>query len=148
MLYAGDVTDLALEDPERARPGPAPGSVQIRFADHPWGPWTPPAPHLAPGAPDRADTPYGPGGVLFHEDCEDEPGAPCARSDPKRPLSGFLPFCVSLPFVHDRGRFYGANVIAEYTRPDGAGGVDLFWNVSTWNPYGVLLLRTKLRPSS
>jgi len=55
---------------------------------------------------------------------------------------------VSLPFVHDRGRFYGVNVIAEYSRPDGAGGVDLFWNVSTWNPYGVVLLRTKLRPSS
>jgi len=146
MLYGGDVTDLALEAPERARPGPEPGAVRIRFAEHPWGPWTPPAPLLAPGAPDRAGTPYGPGGVLFHPDCEDAPAAPCARSDPKRPLSGFLPGCVSLPFVHDPGRFYGANVIAEYTRPDGAGGVDLVWNVSTWNPYAVVFVRTKLWP--
>ena len=123
-----------------------PDAVQIRFAEQPWGPWTPPVPVLAPGAPDRPSTPYGPGGVLFHEDCEDAPGAPCAKSDPKRPLSGFLPGCLSVPFFHDRGRFYGTNLIAEYTRPDGDGGVDLYWNISTWNPYGVVLVRTKLRP--
>jgi hypothetical protein len=24
--------------------------------------------------------------------------------------------------------------------------MDLYWNVSTWNPYGVIFLKTNLRP--
>ncbi len=39
------------------------------------------------------------------------------------------------------------NIIDAYTRPDPAsGGLELFWNVSTWNPYGVALVRSVIRP--
>jgi hypothetical protein len=145
MLYGGDLDDAFLADPANARPEPGPGSIQIRFADHPWGPWSPPQPHLVPGSPAVAGDLYGPGGVLFHPACQDVPGAACAPSDPHRPFHAFLPGCQSFGFF-EPGYFYAPNIIDAWTRPDGAGGVDLYWNVSTWNPYAVLLVRTRLRP--
>jgi len=36
MLYGGDLADYLLADAANARPGPAPGAIRIRFADHPW----------------------------------------------------------------------------------------------------------------
>ena len=73
-------------------------------------------------------------------------GAPCAPSDPIRPVDSFLPGCFPVGKTFDNGFFYGANIIDAYTADDGAGGMDIYWNVSTWNPYGVLFLRTNLRP--
>jgi hypothetical protein len=45
----------------------------------------------------------------------------------------------------------GARAVARFTRSgEGAdwrpGGFDQYWNVSIWNPYAVLLYRTKLLP--
>lgn len=147
MLYGGNIGDYLLLDPAHARPGEGPGSVRIRFADHPWGPWSPAQPHLLEGSPGEAGTPLGPGGVLFSPLCVDQPGAPCAPSDPIRPIDAYLPGCFPFGKTFDQGFFYGANVIDAYTAPDGAGGMDVYWNVSTWNPYGVLFLKTNLRPS-
>lgn len=146
MLYGGNLGDFFLADPAHSRPGEGPGSVRIRFADHPWGPWSPPQPHLLEGSPFAAGTPLGPGGVLFSPLCVSQPGAACAPSDPIRPIDSFLPGCFPLGKTFDNGFFYGANIIDAYTKPDGAGGMDIYWNVSTWNPYGVLFLKTNLRP--
>jgi hypothetical protein len=47
------------------------------------------------------------------------------------------------------GFFYSANIIEQWTRPAGEGtddGVDIVWNASTWDPYRVILLRTRIRP--
>ncbi len=148
MLYGGDIGDYLLLDPAHSRPGNGPGSVRIRFADHPWGPWSPARPHLLEGAPDEVGTPMGPGGVLFHPACVDQPGASCVPSDPIRPVDSFLPGCTPTGKTFDRGFFYGANIIDAYTTSDGAGGMDVYWNVSTWNPYGVLFLKTNLQPGS
>jgi hypothetical protein len=145
MIYGGDLADYLLRDPANARPAPA-GAVRIRFAERPWGPWTPPVPLLVPGSPSVAGDPYGPGGVLFHPACQDQGPALCAPSDPSRPPDAVLPGCPQLGMTFDSGRFYAPNVIDAYTRPDGAGGVNVFWNLSTWNPYAVLLVRTNLRP--
>jgi hypothetical protein len=142
MLYGGDLADYLLTDPANDRPGPAPGSIRIRFADHPWGPWTPPVPHLVPGDPLVAGTPYGPGGFLFHTGCTSDGAATCAASDPSRPPDVFLPGCPSFAAAFDIGRLYAPNIIDAYTRANDAGGVDFTWNVSTWNPYGVVVLRT------
>ena len=120
--------------------------MRIRFADHPWGPWSPARPHLLEGSPTEVGTPLGPGGVLFDPRCVSQPGAPCAPSDPIRPVDSFLPGCFPVGKTFDNGFFYGANIIDAYTADDGAGGMDIYWNVSTWNPYGVLFLRTNLRP--
>ncbi len=143
MIYSGDLPDYVLPDPASARPGPSPGAVRIRFAEHPWGPWTPPAPHLLPGSPTVVGDPYGPGGVLFHPLCVDQGSARCAPGDPTRPPDYFIPGCPSFAASFDAGRFYGANIIDAYTRPSD-GGADIVWNVSTWNPYGVVLARTHL----
>jgi hypothetical protein len=148
MLYGGDLADYLLTDPANDRPGPAPGSIRIRFADHPWGPWTPPVPHLLPGDPLVAGTPYGPGGFLFHTQCASDGTLSCAPSDPSRPPDVFLPGCPSFAATFDVGRLYAPNIIDAYTRADGNGGVDVVWNVSTWNPYGVVVLKTKVVASA
>jgi hypothetical protein len=145
MLYGGNIGDYLLADPAHDRPGEGPGSVRIRFADHPWGPWSPSKPHLLEGSPSEAGTPLGPGGVLFHPRCVDRPDAPCARSDEVRPAD-FYVGCAPIGKTFDNGFFYGANIIDAYTQADGTGGMDVYWNVSTWNPYGVLFLKSNLRP--
>jgi hypothetical protein len=135
MLYAGGVF---------GSPG---GAIQIRFADRPWGPWTTPTPHLAPGSPSVVGDLFGPGGELYHFQCVDQGEAACADSDPLRPIDVVLnPTCTPPPVEIDVGFLYAPNVIDAYTRPDGAGGVDVYWNVSVWNPYAVLLVRTNIRP--
>ncbi len=146
MLYGGDVPDVLLVDPVNSRNVPSPGAIMVRFADNPWGPWTPPAPYLSPGNPAVPGDPYGPGGFLFHYACVDQGSATCARTDPHRPLDVLNPECSPPPFPFDIGRLYGANVIDAYTRPDGHGGLDFYWNVSTWNPYGVMLMKSNIRP--
>jgi len=106
------------------------GALRMRTADDPWGPWSPPQDLIAGGNPDQvppADQ-YGPGGVFYHPACQ---GEGCqARS---------LQFLES-----DYGWFYGANIIEEWARPAG-NGVDVIWLASTWNPYRVVMLRTKIR---
>jgi hypothetical protein len=119
----------------------------VRFAEHPWGPWSPAAPHLSPGSPSVPGDHYAPGGLLFHFACRDQGGLSCARSDPRRPPDAFLPGCPGLGATFDVGNFYAPNIIDAYTRPDGAGGADVYWNVSTWNPYAVSFLRSKVRPA-
>ena len=47
------------------------------------------------------------------------------------------------------GRLYGVNIIDSWTTPVAAqekdsAGAELYWNVSTWNPYQVVLVRTTL----
>jgi hypothetical protein len=55
------------------------------------------------------------------------------------------------------GHLYGANVIEEWTDDvsgrvpglaNGERAVELYWNVSTWNPYQVVLVKTQLRSRS
>jgi hypothetical protein len=43
------------------------------------------------------------------------------------------------------GFFYGPNIIESWVKPTG-DGVDVIWNVSTWDPYRVILLRTRINP--
>jgi hypothetical protein len=68
---------------------------------------------------------YAPGGILRHPMCT---GRDCAPNEPT---------------IHadDYGFLYGANVIDVWTEPTDTGAV-LYWNVSTWHPYQVLLLRS------
>jgi hypothetical protein len=64
----------------------------------------------------------------------------------------------------DYGWLYGANIIEEWIRSAAAGepaaargdsrrvngaaraAVDVIWNASTWDPYRVILLRTRINP--
>ncbi len=144
MLYGGDLADYLILDPAAARSARAPGAIMMRFADYPWGPWSAPVPHLVPGSASVPGDLYGPGGFLYSPDCKDASDQQCAATDSNRPLASVVPGC---PFaVTDPGRLYAPNIIDSYTQPNAEGGLDLIWNVSTWNPYAVQLMRTRVLP--
>jgi len=145
MMYGGDDIDFVLFDRENTRNDSINGSVVVRFADHPWGPWSPPVVHYAPGSPQNAGDPYGPGGILYHNECQDMPPQLCERSDPTRPFESYLEGCPAPSVQLDIGRLYCPNVIESYTAPHGDDGLDVYWNISTWNPYSVFLLKTTIR---
>lgn len=144
MLYGGGGSTFS------GGPGPSAedGPIRVRFAAHPWGPWSPPVAHLDPGSPSVVGDPFGPGGYIFHPECRDQPPAVCAPSDPNRPPDYFFPGCPQVGALFDTGILYAPNIIDAYTRSDGAGGLDVFWNVSVWNPYLVALLRTNVKPGA
>lgn len=107
------------------------GAIRMRSADHPWGPWTAPLDVLVGGDPHRLplEHQYAPGGVLRHpactaSNCESHTNSGEVRKD-------------------EHGFLYGANIIEQWTRPAG-DGVDVIWNASTWDPYRVILLRTRI----
>jgi len=105
-------------------------SIYMRTADQPWGPWSVPQQVLEGGDPADPDSgQFGPGGVLHHPDCKGETCATHTQS----------------PYYNEReyGFLYSANIIREWTQAVD-GGVDLIWNASTWDPYRVVLLRTRL----
>jgi hypothetical protein len=107
------------------------GAVHMRTADDPWGPWSPPQDVIVGGDP--ADGPhgqFGPGGALRHPDCAEPSCAP--HSDMFAYQAG------------EHGFFYSANIIEQWTRAV-SGGVDILWNASTWDPYRVVLLRTRIK---
>ena len=107
------------------------GAVRMRTADHPWGPWTPPQDVIVGG--DAAHRPleyqYAPGGVLHHPACS---GRACVSASAHMRQG-------------DYGWLYGANIIEEWTRPVDTG-VEVIWNASTWDPYRVILLKTRIEP--
>ncbi|MFI5307853.1 MAG: DUF2961 domain-containing protein [Polyangiales bacterium] len=144
MLYGGDLADYLIQDPASARDPRAPGAIMMRFADHPWGPFSAPIPHLVPGSPAFAGDLRGPGGILYSPDCTSGGGLSCAATDPNRPPDSVLPGCPIS--VTDPGRLYSPAIIDSYTTPNADGGLDMFWNVSTWNPYAVKLMKTSFRP--
>ncbi|HEX3595614.1 MAG TPA: hypothetical protein VHU80_10940, partial [Polyangiaceae bacterium] len=144
LLYGGDVPDALPLDPNAANAQGTRGPLRVRFADWPWGPFSPAVEYLSPGSPNTAGEPYGPGGFLFHYACIDQPGAACTRTDPVRPADSYLPGCPTPATQLDIGRLYGVNIIDAYTQPSTDGGLAITWNVSTWNPYGVVLMRSRI----
>ena len=108
------------------------GAFRMRTADNPWGPWSPPQDLIAGGDPKIPGSgQYGPGGMLHHTACV---GDDCAPHTSARDAS-----------KNEYGFFYSANIIEQWTRPAG-DGVEIIWNASTWDPYRVILLRTRIDP--
>jgi hypothetical protein len=108
------------------------GAFRMRTADNPWGPWSPPQDIIAGGDPAVPGSgQYGEGGMLRHPSCKADNCAPHTKA---RDIN-----------VDEYGFFYSANIIEEWIRPDG-DGVDVIWNASTWDPYRIILLRTRINP--
>jgi hypothetical protein len=104
----------------------------MRTADQPWGPWSPPQVVIEGGDPNVAGSgQYGPGGVLHHPGCKEESCATHSQTPYYSP--------------DEYGFFYSVNIIEQWTRAVD-GGVDIYWNASTWDPYRVVLLRTRIEP--
>jgi hypothetical protein len=135
MLFGGHYPPLAqllmqgsTEAANELTPDPE-GAIKLRVAEHPWGPWSKPQTLL------RAQTvsgviaalPSAPKGIVARPDCT---AADCPPHEPS--------FAAS-----ELGALYSAHVIEPWTteRDD---GVELYWVVSTWNPYQVVLMKTKL----
>ncbi len=137
MLYGGDMGTQFIEaifgpDAKLIEHDPL-GAIYIRYAKQPWGPWTSPKAVLIAGSPENGiPGQYGPGGILFHNGCT---GRGCLRSE-----------AVFTGMPDERGRLYGPNIIEPWTESRPTGEVDLYWHVSTWNPYQIVLMRTRLTP--
>ena len=107
------------------------GAVRMRSADNPWGPWTLPQDVIVADPANGPQGQFGPGGALRHADCKDPRCAPHSE--------------IFVYHPDEYGFFYSANIIEQWTRPAGEG-VDIIWNASTWDPYRVILLRTRINP--
>ena len=145
MFYGGGLTNLSYDNlwptcgvlefftgPDCTSVDMGNGAFRMRTADDPWGPWTPPEDLIVGGDPAVPGSgQYGPGGMLRHPDCTAEDCAPHTAARESNP--------------NEYGFFYSANIIEQWTRPAG-DGVDVIWNASTWDPYRVILLRTRIDP--
>jgi hypothetical protein len=137
MLYGGGST---LSAPPAGAVMHPENAMFIRFADQPFGPWSEPQVLFAAGDPARdpselVNTAYGPGGVLFHVGCTSEACAPGEAFW----RAGTAPFT-----GQPNGFLYGPNLIQEWSVPraEPTPGVDLYWTISTFAPYQVVLMRS------
>lgn len=140
MMYGGDLPSVLLADPEGTRATPHSGAVVMRFAEYPWGPWSPALEHMPAGSPTVVGDAYGPGGIMFHPDCRAQADAPCAPSDPIN-----FAICNARP-PNDQGRLYSPAIVDAYTRKNDQGGLDITWAISTWVPYGAYLMQSSINP--
>jgi hypothetical protein len=121
FVGADDCQDVDQED----------GAIYMRTADDPWGPWSPPQEFFNPGDPDASPPTgeYASGGILYHPDCSGS----CVASYDHPGYDTDVEY----------GLLYAPNIIVPWI--DAVGDdVDVIWNLSTWNPYGVVLLRTRI----
>mgnify|MGYP001448815103 CR=1 FL=1 len=130
MIYGGSTTDYA--DPERrsGRGQSVPGAIYARHAPRPWGPWSEPEP------------------IFTNEDAAQD--LVCGHQAPvgclPQPEPPIRPQCIEAVDPRSGGSLYGANVIDPLTRaaPGDERAADVFWNYSTWHPYSVVLVRTRI----
>ena len=139
MVYGGDGWDVVagVYGPVTHAPG---GPIKIRFASEPWGPWSAPQTLLAAGDPATGTLQYGSHGILHSAAC----GSDCA---PDEPFWHNVPGAPSSPY----GVLYGASIIDPWTTavsaPSGAAA-NIYWTVSTFDPYEVVLMRSTIDASS
>jgi hypothetical protein len=133
MLYGGGMGTIFgelifgedIDKIDQSRVGP----IYIRYAEQPWGPWTSPTAAFEPGDPDLPSGQYASGGILFSPQC--------SQSDCAEPQAAW---------PTDVGGLYGPDIIDRWTTSEQDGNTTLYWHVSTWNPYQVVLMRTVLAP--
>jgi hypothetical protein len=112
-----------------------------RFADHPWGPWSAPQQALRAGDPNilppLIGSEYGPLGIIHHDFCL--PSLFCVGGE-LTPAYAITPW----------GFMYAPAIVDEWTTaragPFGTTQADIYWQVSTWDPYSTVLLRSRLVP--
>ncbi len=168
MLYGGDLADGL--NPPPVPDQPRHGAIHMRTAPHPWGPWSRPTPLLwrehapwylqcdayndtTPKGCDRKlpRAPFYPPGDWEPESVGFRGGS-CVTRHPKpvvMPNVNFpFPLCMGMS---QRGNLYAANLIPTWTRQQprdprtGLATTTLYFVVSTWNPYAVILVAADLQ---
>jgi hypothetical protein len=135
MLYGGDLPDVANQPANQPpRPQPFGRAIHARLAPDPWGPWTEPEPVLTPSA------------MADHLVCTADGSPAGCLPYPDPPIR---PDCLEAIDPEGPGRLYGAGVIDVLTRAAGPAvgrgpAADVYWNVSTWHPYAVVLVKTRI----
>jgi hypothetical protein len=134
MLYSGRLP--------RVLPDNVTG-IYMRTAKHPWGPWS--KPQLVWNAIDQAA--YDCSGIMYDPT---DPIGSCTESDPYRPDwvpgEGLNQCPMESPVPNlDFGVEYGVNILGTFTKPGlQLNSAVIYWNLSTWNPYRVVLMKTSL----
>jgi hypothetical protein len=133
MIYGGSSVDSVNVDGTSGSTQPVQGAVHARLATQPWGPWTAPQP------------------VLTNDQAAED--LVCGKQSPPGclplPTPRIRPACIEAVDRRSGGSLYGANIIDSYTRESRAESgngpaADVFWNVSTWHPYSVVLIKTHI----
>jgi hypothetical protein len=139
MFYGGGApskVDFSVTLPDGTRPVHDPrNAIVARFAEHPWGPWSAPVEVLAAGDPMSSrpapGSEFASGGLLHHEACR---SAGCAPGE-HTPLYDQTPW----------GFFYAPLLVDAWTvARDHGRAADVYWFLSTWSPYQVVLMKTRL----
>lgn len=134
MIYGGSVVDYIDPDDIAGESQPVPGALYARFARDPWGPWS------------EAEVVMPEEVVAQDMACGKRAPVGCTANPANPPVR---PACISL-FDRDSGAaLYGANIIDSFTRAVPAEttrgpAANVFWLVSTWNPYSVVLVKTHI----
>jgi hypothetical protein len=132
MIYSGSTVDFGDPELKGGRGQPVRFAMHARTARTPWGPWSAPQAIFtdAQAAGDQVCGIRKPVGCL------------------PKPEPRIRPQCLEIADPSGGGNLYGANVIEELTRPasgpGGAPAADVFWLYSTWHPYSVVLVRTRV----
>ncbi len=129
MIYGGSTADFADPDANSGASQPVPRAMHARLARDPWGPWSDPQPILTEAQ------------VAQDIVCGRQSFPGCLAS----PTPPIRPGCLASVDPTGGGNLYGANIIDAYTRKRGPAA-DVFWNVSTWHPYSVVLVKTRVTP--
>jgi hypothetical protein len=53
-----------------------------------------------------------------------------------------------MPGANDLGRLYAPLVVDAWTEARGPNAADIYWNVSTWNPYEIVLMKSRVTRSA
>jgi hypothetical protein len=141
MFYGGDLSPTVLPFISPYNGGLAQHApdlaIHARFASQPWGPWSAPVQVFSPGsiASPAAGSAYAELGPIYDSTCTPVTSPPCVATE-----------AALQPPAYTYGFLYGANIIDNWTEPRGPlnQDADIYWNVSTWDPYEVLLMRTRI----
>ena len=132
MVYSGSTVDFGDPEIKGGRGQPTRFAMHARVARDPWGPW---------GEPQAIFTDEQAAGDQV---CGIRKPVGClAKPDPL-----IRPLCLEIGDPTGGGNLYGANIVEELTRPattpGGDPAADVFWLYSTWHPYSVVLVRTRV----
>jgi hypothetical protein len=138
LFWSCGVTEFFVGDTECMQVNRGNHAIRMRTADNPYGPWSPPQDFFVPGNPEvNPPTGYyngnvaGTPNIFYHPNCS----GTCKAS------YGHPNYDASVEY----GVPYAPTIVVPWLTAVGSS-VDVIWFMSTWNPYGVWLMRTRINP--